>query len=48
MRGRREEALSNDQPELISVDWGTSSLRAYLADADGRALRRSTPRKGLR
>ena len=30
--------MSNNPPELISVDWGTSSLRAYLADADGKAL----------
>jgi 2-dehydro-3-deoxygalactonokinase len=43
---RREEALSNNPPELISVDWGTSSLRAYLADADGRALAEIAAEKG--
>jgi 2-dehydro-3-deoxygalactonokinase len=26
------------EPAFIGVDWGTSSFRAYLADADGRAL----------
>jgi hypothetical protein len=44
--GGREEALSNDPPELISVDWGTSSLRAYLADADGRVLAEIAAEKG--
>jgi 2-dehydro-3-deoxygalactonokinase len=38
--------LSNNPPELISVDWGTSSLRAYLADADGRALAEIAAEKG--
>jgi 2-dehydro-3-deoxygalactonokinase len=26
------------QPAFIALDWGTTSFRAYLADADGRAL----------
>lgn len=26
------------EPDFIGLDWGTSSFRAYLADADGRAL----------
>ena len=43
---RREEALSNNPPEFISVDWGTSSLRAYLADADGKALAEIAADKG--
>ena len=38
--------MSNNPPELISVDWGTSSLRAYLADADGRALEEIAAEKG--
>jgi 2-dehydro-3-deoxygalactonokinase len=30
--------LAGANPALISVDWGTSSFRAYLADAEGLAL----------
>jgi 2-dehydro-3-deoxygalactonokinase len=44
--GGREEALSYSPPQLISVDWGTSSLRAYLADADGAALAEIAADKG--
>ena len=38
--------MSDNPPELISVDWGTSSLRAYLADADGAALAEIAADKG--
>jgi len=30
--------VTDQAPALISVDWGTSSFRAYLAAGDGRAL----------
>jgi 2-dehydro-3-deoxygalactonokinase len=33
-------------PALISVDWGTSSFRAYLADSDGRAIAEVSGDKG--
>jgi len=36
----------SDRPELISVDWGTSSLRAYLADASGVTLAEIDADKG--
>jgi 2-dehydro-3-deoxygalactonokinase len=36
----------SNPPELISVDWGTSSLRAYLADAGGVALAEIDADKG--
>jgi len=33
-----------DRPALLALDWGTSSLRAYLMDGDGRVLQmRNTP-----
>jgi 2-dehydro-3-deoxygalactonokinase len=38
--------MANEQirPALLALDWGTSSLRAYLLDGEGRVLqRRSTP-----
>ena len=38
--------MPNKPPELISVDWGTSSLRAYLADAEGAALAEIAAEKG--
>jgi len=41
-----EKAVSNQAPELISLDWGTSSLRAYLADADGAPLAEISSEKG--
>jgi 2-dehydro-3-deoxygalactonokinase len=34
----RSSALADALPALISVDWGTSSFRAYLADASGAEL----------
>jgi 2-dehydro-3-deoxygalactonokinase len=33
-----EACLSSPAPALVSVDWGTTSFRARLAAADGRAL----------
>jgi 2-dehydro-3-deoxygalactonokinase len=33
-----ETLVPRNPPAIIGVDWGTSSLRAYLADADGVAL----------
>jgi 2-dehydro-3-deoxygalactonokinase len=38
--------VPNTPPELISVDWGTSSLRAYLAAADGATLAEIAADKG--
>jgi 2-dehydro-3-deoxygalactonokinase len=34
----REQAVSLDQAVLIALDWGTTSLRAYLFDASGNVL----------
>ena len=44
---RQEAGLANvSEPAFIGVDWGTTSFRAYLADADGRALETLRRRRG--
>lgn len=35
------------QPALLAVDWGTSSLRAWVLDADGAVLRRHAEPAGV-
>lgn len=44
MRHSEEPPLS---PTLISIDWGTSSLRAYLVAGDGRVIERRDGPKGI-
>jgi 2-dehydro-3-deoxygalactonokinase len=39
---------SPGQPALVALDWGTSSLRAWSLDRDGRVLAQTTSRDGLR
>lgn len=30
--------MTDDRPALVALDWGTSSLRAFLMSASGRVL----------
>jgi 2-dehydro-3-deoxygalactonokinase len=39
--------LANTTPALIAVDWGTTSFRAYLLDADGAILDRIASERGI-
>ncbi|MGI9500085.1 MAG: 2-dehydro-3-deoxygalactonokinase [Geminicoccaceae bacterium] len=41
------KALSDREPRLIGVDWGTSSCRAYLMNAEGRILEAVSTDKGI-
>jgi 2-dehydro-3-deoxygalactonokinase len=38
--------VTSNQPALIGIDWGSSSLRAWLIDADGAVLDERTNGKG--
>lgn len=39
--------MAKIMPALIAVDWGTTSFRAYLLDADGAILDRITSERGI-
>ncbi len=34
-------------PNLVAIDWGTSSFRAYLVDAAGKVLQKTVAEKGI-
>ena len=38
----------HDEAALIALDWGTTSLRAYLVDAGGAVLDRRQSAEGIR